>query len=395
MDVKTIADIDILDKRVLVRVDFNVPLDPETGSITDDSRIQATLPTLRYLQENRARLVLCSHLGRPKGKVVKGLRMAPVALRLTQLLGQKVEVADDCIGPSVENQVQELRPGQVLLLENLRFHPEEERNDPAFSKALASLGEVFVNDAFGTAHRAHVTTVGVTCFLPAVAGFLMEKELKFLSLTMGNPARPFAALLGGAKISDKMAVLENLLDRIDVLLIGGAMAATFLKAKGYEIGQSLLEEESLEFVSALMEKAQARDTPVVLPVDVVVGDRFDADAIPTKVPVDKVPVHGHIMDIGLRTIQLFEGHLRKSKTVFWNGPIGVFEFPAFAHGTRCMVEILAELEATTVVGGGSTAEAVRSLCLAEKMDHVSTGGGASLEYLEGRTLPGVAALIRK
>ncbi|MEE9198271.1 MAG: phosphoglycerate kinase, partial [Dehalococcoidia bacterium] len=346
-----------------------------------------------YLLEGQAPLVLCSHLGRPKGRVVEGLRMAPVARRLAQLLDREVQIADDCIGPSVKRQAQGLESGQVLLLENLRFHPEEEANDTEFSRALASLGELFVNDAFGTAHRAHASTVGVTRYLPAVAGFLMEKELKYLSLTTGDPIRPFAALLGGAKITDKMAVLEKLLDRIDTLLIGGGMAATFLKARGYEIGRSLLEEESLEFVSGLMERAKTRDVPLLLPVDVVVGDQFDANATLMKVPVDKDPTKGHNMDIGSRTVRLFEGHLGKCKTVFWNGPMGVFEYPAFANGTRRIAEILAGLEATTVVGGGSTAEAVISLGLAERMDHVSTGGGASLEYLEGKTLPGVAALL--
>ncbi|MFQ5872800.1 MAG: phosphoglycerate kinase [Dehalococcoidia bacterium] len=393
MNKKTVTDIDIRGKRVLVRVDFNVPLDPQTGAITDDSRIRASIPTLKHLLDNDARLVLCSHLGRPKGRVVDTLGMAPVGQCLARLLDKEVVTAPDCIGPKVDIEVERLKPGNLLLLENLRFHPEEEKNDPDFAKSLASFGEVFVNDAFGTAHRAHASTVGVARYLPAVAGFLMEKELKFLSLTTGSPARPFAAILGGAKISDKMAVLENLLDRIDTLLIGGGMAVTFLKAKGYEVGESMLEEESLELVSGLMEKAAARGVPLVLPVDVVVGDQFDADATPQETSADGVPPDAHIMDIGPRTGQLFESHLRKAKTVFWNGPMGVYEFPIFAGGTRHIAEILAELEATTVVGGGSTAEVVLSMGLAGKMDHVSTGGGASLEFLEGKTLPGVAALL--
>ena len=372
-----------------------MPLDPQTGAITDDSRIRATLPTLKYLLNNRARLVLCSHMGRPKGRVVDALRLAPVAQKLAQILGQEVAAVSCCLDSSVEKAVRDLGPGQVLLLENLRFHPGEERNDPEFARALSSLGEVFVNDAFGVAHRAHASTVGVVQHLPAVAGFLMEKELKFLNLTTSNPVRPFAALLGGAKISDKMAVLDNLLCTLDTLLIGGGMAPTFLKAKGYEIGQSLLEEESLESVSQLMDRAMTRGIPLVLPVDAVVGDRFDADAIATELPIDEIPPDGHIMDIGPRTVQLFEGYLRKSKTVFWNGPVGVCEYSPFATGTQRLAETLGDLEAITVVGGGSTAEVVVSLGLADKMDHVSTGGGASLEFLEGKVLPGVEALLDK
>ena len=392
MNKKTIEDVDVRGKRVLVRVDFNVPLDPETGSITDDSRIRATLPTLSYLLGNQASLVLCSHLGRPKGKVVDGLRMAPIGQRLAQLIDRKVETATNCLGEQVDVAVEKLKPEDLLLLENLRFHPGEEKNDPEFAKALASLGQLFVNDAFGTAHRAHASTVGVAQHLPTVAGFLMEKELRYLSLATENPARPFTVLLGGAKISDKMSVLDNLLSKLDVLLIGGGMAGTFLKAQGYEIGHSLLEEESLEFVSDLMERAKTREVPVVLPVDVVVGDSFDADAVPRECPVGSVPPDSHIMDIGPQTARLFEDYLRKSSTVFWNGPMGVYEYPPFAIGTRRVAEILGSLKATTVVGGGSTADVVISMGLADKMDHVSTGGGASLEALEGKTLPGVAAL---
>lgn len=395
MNKKTVADIDVEGKRVLVRVDFNLPMDPQTGDISDDSRIRATLPTLQYLLDCQAQLILCSHLGRPKGKVIDSLKMKPIGERLAQLIDREVLVTSCCIGREAKSKAEKLGSGEILLLENLRFHPEEEKNEPGFSKELASLGEIFVNDAFGTAHRAHASTVGVTQHLPAVAGFLMEKELKYLSLAAGSPAHPFVAILGGAKISDKMAVVENLLDRIDVLLIGGGMAATFLKAKGYEIGQSLLEEESLEFVSGIMEKAEKKGKSLVLPEDVVIADRFDADAEAQTVSIERVPSDGHILDIGPRTIEIFEGHLRKSKTVFWNGPMGVHEFPAFANGTRSLARTLAELDATTVVGGGSTAEAVISLGLAEKMDHVSTGGGASLEFVEGKTLPGVAALLDK
>ncbi len=395
MNKKTVADIDVKGKRVLVRVDFNLPIDPRTGDISDDSRIRATLPTLEYLLDRGASLVLCSHLGRPKGKVVDSLRMAPIGERLSQLIRREVWTASCCIGPDAKSKAERLAPGEILLLENLRFHSEEESNDPDFARELASLGEIFVNDAFGTAHRAHASTVGVARYLPAVAGFLMERELRYLSLAAGAPAHPFVAILGGAKISDKMAVVENLLDRIDVLLIGGGMAATFLKAKGYEIGRSLLEEESLEFVAGIMEKAEKKGTSVVLPEDVVVADRFDAEAAAETVPIDEVPPKGHILDVGPRTIETFGRHLEKSKTIFWNGPMGVHEFPTFAGGTRNLAGIMARLDATTIVGGGSTAEAVINLGLADKMDHVSTGGGASLEFVEGKTLPGVAALQDK
>ena len=376
-------------------MDFNLPTDPKTGDISDDSRIRAALPTLKYLLDRGGRLVLCSHLGRPKGKVVDSLRMAPIGQRLAELIGREVSTTSCCIGRDASSKMESLSPGEILLLENLRFHSEEESNDSDFARELASLGEVFVNDAFGTAHRAHASTVGVTQYLPAVAGFLMKREVRYLSMAAGSPAHPFIAILGGAKISDKMAVVENLLDRIDVLLIGGGMAATFLKAKGYEIGQSLLEEESLEFVSGIMEKAEEKGTSMVLPEDVAIADRFDAEAAAKIVPIDEVPPEGHILDVGPRTIKTFGSHLEKSSTVFWNGPLGVHEFPAFASGTRSLAGILAGLDATTIVGGGSTAEAVINLGLADKMDHVSTGGGASLEFMEGKTLPGVAALQDK
>ncbi|MCH8089772.1 MAG: phosphoglycerate kinase [Chloroflexi bacterium] len=393
MNKKTIRDIDVEGKRALVRVDFNVPLDPDTGAILDDSRIKATLPTLTYLLDHGASLVICSHIGRPKGRVVERLRMAPISQHLASCIAGSISTAPECVGDMVTTAASRLRPGEMLMLENLRFNPGEESNDPEFARCLASLGDIFVNDAFGTAHRAHASTVGVARCLPAVAGLLMEKELEFLGMALENPRRPFTALLGGAKISDKMAVLERLLERLDVLLIGGGMAGTFLKAKGLEIGGSLLEEESLEFVSKIMATGSDRGIPVVLPVDVVVGDSFDADATPEIHGVGDVPEDGQIMDIGPETIDLFEEHLKKSETVFWNGPMGVYEFPAFAQGTRRMAQVLARLEATTVVGGGSTADAVIGLGLAGEMDHVSTGGGASLEFLEGKILPGVAALM--
>ncbi|MCH9036968.1 MAG: phosphoglycerate kinase [Chloroflexi bacterium] len=393
MNKKTIRDIDVEGKRALVRVDFNVPLDPDTGAILDDSRIKATLPTLTYLLDHGASLVICSHIGRPKGRVVECLRMAPISHHLASCIAGSIATATECVGDTVATAASRLRPGDMLMLENLRFNPGEEGNDPEFARSLASLGDIFVNDAFGTAHRAHASTVGVARCLPAVAGLLMEKELEFLGMAMENPRRPFTALLGGAKINDKMAVLERLLERLDVLLIGGGMAGTFLKAKGHEIGGSLLEEESLEFVSKIMATGSDRGIPVVLPVDVVVGDSFDSDATPEIHGVEDVPEDGHIMDIGPETVDLFEEYLKKSETVFWNGPMGVYEFPAFAQGTRRMAQVLAGLQATTVVGGGSTADAVIGLGLAGEMDHVSTGGGASLEFLEGKILPGVAALM--
>jgi phosphoglycerate kinase len=384
---KTIRDIDVRGRRVLVRVDFNVPLDQ--GKVADDTRIRAALPTIRYLMEHGARVILMSHLGRPKGKVKEELRLTPVAERLSELLDKPVAMAVDCVGEEVETAVDRLRPGHVLLLENLRFHPGEEANDPEFVSRLASLGQVYVNDAFGTAHRAHASTEGVAHRLPAVAGFLMEKELKFLSKALENPEPPFVAILGGAKISDKIGVVDNLLGRVDALLIGGGMANTFLKAQGYQVGQSLVEEESLPLARELEDKAGRR---LVLPVDVVVADRFDAEAQSKIVGVEEVPAEWRILDIGPVTVERFAQELYTAKTVVWNGTMGVAEFPRFAAGTQAIIEMLAESQATTIVGGGDTAAAVQQAGLVEKMTHVSTGGGASLELLEGKVLPGVAAL---
>jgi len=384
---KTIRDIGVRGKRVLVRVDFNVPLDQ--GKVADDTRIRAALPTIRYLMEHGARVILMSHLGRPKGKVKEELRLTPVAERLSELLDKPVAMAVDCVGEEVETAVDRLRPGHVLLLENLRFHPGEEANDPEFVSRLASLGQVYVNDAFGTAHRAHASTEGVAHRLPAVAGFLMEKELKFLSKALENPEPPFVAILGGAKISDKIGVVDNLLGRVDALLIGGGMANTFLKAQGYQVGQSLVEEESLPLARELKDKAGRR---LVLPVDVVVADRFDAEAQSKIVGVEEVPAEWRILDIGPVTVERFAQELYTAKTVVWNGTMGVAEFPRFAAGTQAIIEMLAESQATTIVGGGDTAAAVQQAGLVEKMTHVSTGGGASLELLEGKILPGVAAL---
>jgi phosphoglycerate kinase len=389
-DKKTIRDIDVKGKRVLVRVDFNVPLDQ--GKVADDTRIRAALPTIQYLMEQGARVILMSHLGRPKGKVREELRLTPVAERLSELLDRPVAMAVDCVGEDVESAVDRLRPGNVLLLENLRFHPGEEANAPEFVSRLASLGELYVNDAFGTAHRAHASTEGVAHRLPAVAGFLMEKELNFLSKALENPQRPFVAILGGAKISDKIGVVDNLLGKVDALLIGGGMANTFLKAQGHQVGQSLVEEESLPLARELLDKVGRK---LVLPVDVVVADKFDAEAQSKIVGVEEVPIEWRILDIGPVTVERFAQELYTAKTVVWNGTMGVAEFPQFAAGTQAIIEMLAESQATTIVGGGETTAAVQQAGLVEKMTHVSTGGGASLELLEGKILPGVAALDDK
>lgn len=397
MNKKTIRDIDLAGKRVLVRVDFNVPLDSQQH-ITDDTRVRAALPTIRYLLDQGAAVILMSHLGRPDGKVVETLRLAPVAQRLSELLGRPVEVAAESVGPAVEAQARALRPGQVLLLENLRFHKEEEKNDPDFARQLAVLGEVYVNDAFGTAHRAHASTEGVTRYLSGVAGFLMEKEINFLGSALEHPRRPFAAIIGGAKVSDKIAVLERLISMVNTLLIGGGMANTFLKAEGFEIGDSLFEAGKLDVARDLVAKARQRGIQFLLPVDVVVADRFAADATHKVVPYDNVPESWRILDIGPETIEAFREALADAQTIVWNGTLGVAEMPAFAKGTNAIIEILARRTragATTIIGGGDSAAAVEEAGAAENMTHVSTGGGASLEFLEGRILPGVAALQDK
>jgi phosphoglycerate kinase len=387
---KTVKDIALKGKRVLVRVDFNVPL--EGAQVADDTRLRAALPTIRYLLEHGAAVILMSHLGRPKGKISDEFRLDPVARRLEELLGQEVIKLDDCVGPEVEEAARALKPGQILLLENLRFHPEEEENDPGFAKRLASLGDVYVNDAFGTAHRAHASTVGVTEYLPAVAGLLMERELRMLGRVLKKPARPFVAILGGAKVSDKIAVIHNLLSRVDLLLLGGGMANTFLLAKGYQVGDSLAEEESLPVAKEILDQGGDK---LVLPVDVVVADAFAEDAHARTVGVEEVTPGWRILDIGPRTVNLFEEKLSGAGTVVWNGPMGVFEFPRFAAGTIALANSLAMTKATTIVGGGDSAAALEQAGLADKMTHVSTGGGASLEFLEGKTLPGVAALEDK
>jgi len=391
---KTIGDIDVQDKTILLRVDFNVPLDSNSGRVLDDTRIRAALPTIEYLRERGARLILCSHLGRPKG-VDDSLRLAPVARRLSELLGSPVRTTDDCVGPEVEEAAQDLGSGDVLLLENLRFYSEEQANDPDFAWVLASLADIYVNDAFGTAHRAHASTVGVAAYLPAVAGFLMEKELAFLGKALASPDRPFAAVIGGAKISTKMGVLENLLGKVDRLLIGGGMACTFLKAEGFEVGQSLLEEAHVETARQIMERASQRGLTLLLPSDVIVADRFEADARRQQVSAEEIPRDWQIMDIGEKTAEAFIDALRDCKTVVWNGPVGVIEFEPFSQGSHRLAEAIAGLDATTIVGGGETVAVVERLGLQGKFSHVSTGGGAALEFLEGRELPGVAVLEDK
>ena len=397
MDKKTVRDIDVAGKRALVRVDFNVPLDAERH-ITDDTRIRAALPTIEYLLDQGAAVILMSHLGRPDGQVVEKLRLAPAAERLSELLGRPVQMAGESVGAEVQAQAQALQPGQVLLLENLRFHKEEEKNNPEFARQLAALGEVFINDAFGTAHRAHASTEGVTHYLPGAAGFLMEKEINYLGSALENPRHPFAAIIGGAKVSDKIAVLERLISMVDTLLIGGGMANTFLKAQGYEIGDSLYEESKLDVAAHLIQQAFKRGIQLLLPTDVVIADRFAPDANSQVVTSDAVPSGWRILDIGPATIRAFGDALEKAQTIVWNGTLGVAEMPAFAKGTDAIIEILAERTragATTIIGGGDSAAAVEQAGAAEAMSHVSTGGGASLEFLEGRVLPGVAALQDK
>ena len=390
MNKKTIRDIDVQGKRVLVRVDFNVPL--KDGAVADDTRIQAALPTLEYLLEHGAALILCSHLGRPKGKVVPELKMDPVAERLSDLLGVPVTKLDDCVGPEVEAKAAAMQPGDVILLENTRFHPEEKANDPEFARQLAGLAEVYVDDAFGSAHRAHSSTEGVAHYLPAVAGFLMEKELEFLGRATENPEHPYVAILGGAKISDKIGVIESLLQQCDRLLVGGGMANTFFKGMGFEVGDSLVEEDAVSTAKSLLDHAAGQ---LILPVDVVVADAFDNDADTQVVAPNEVTAGWRILDIGPKTIATFESALGGAKTVVWNGPLGVFEMPNFAQGTFAVAQLLAGLDAVTVIGGGDSAAAVRQAGLVDKMTHVSTGGGASLEFLEGKTLPGVAVLADK
>jgi 3-phosphoglycerate kinase len=387
---KTVRDVDVAGKRVLVRVDFNVPMDGTR--ITDDRRIRESLPTIRYLTDGRARVVLCSHLGRPKGKVDPAFSLAPVSERLGDLLGQPVPLLPDCVGPAVEADVAKLQPGRAVLLENLRFHSEEEANDPGFSAQLARLADLYVDDAFGSAHRAHASTAGVAAYLPAVAGFLMEKELEHLGRALDAPARPFIAVLGGKKVSDKIAVIRNLLTRANGLLVGGGMAYTFLKARGFEIGASILEADSLPLASELLAEAGRRGVVFELPTDVLAAAQPKAGAEHRVVDAGAIPAGWTGVDIGPRTAAHFGEVIRSAGTVLWNGPMGIFEIPEFAGGSRAVAEALAASRAVTVVGGGDTAAAVEAFGLGGRMTHISTGGGASLEFLEGRELPGIAVL---
>ena len=388
---KTIEDINVASKRVLVRVDFNVPLN-DKQEITDETRIQAALPTIRYLLDHKAKVILCSHLGRPKGEFKPEFSLAPVAKRLRQLLDAKVTFAEDVIGPSADKAVSEMQDGDVVLLENLRFHKEETKNDPEFAKKLASYADIFVNDAFGTAHRAHASTEGVTHYLPSVAGFLIKKELEFMGKALEEPDRPFVAILGGAKIADKIPVIENLFTKVDSLIIGGGMANTFLAAQGYDMKKSLVDGDSIELAKSLMEKARKQGVKMLLPIDVVAADEFSADAKTVTVPVEGIPDGYMALDIGLSTRMIFAEEISSAKTVIWNGPMGVAEMPAFAGGTKAVAEAMAEASAITIIGGGDSAAAVKKLGFGDRMTHISTGGGASLEFLEGKELPGIAAL---
>ena len=392
---QTIKNLDIRGKRVLIRVDFNVPLDKQTGAITDDTRIRESLPTIRYALEQQAAVVLMSHLGRPDGARVPAMSLAPVAQRLGELLKRPVVFLEDCVGPAVESRVRALKPGDVALLENLRFHAEEERNDPGFAKRLAVLGEVYVNDAFGSAHRAHASTEGIAHHLPAVAGFLMEKEITYLDGALSNPARPYAAILGGAKVSDKIGVITKLLEKVDRLLIGGGMSYTFLKSQGQAIGASRLEADKVELAKQLLAKAAQRNVQVLLPADHVITTGLKPGSDVKTVRVGQIPDGWEGVDIGPETVKAFVAALTDAKTVVWNGPVGVFEDPRFAKGSRAIAEALANLNATTIIGGGDSAACVGQFKLADRMSHISTGGGASLEFLEGKTLPGIAILRDK
>ena len=394
MNKKTVKDIDLKGKKVFVRCDFNVPMD-ENKNITDNRRIGEALPTIKYLLEQNCKVILCSHLGRPKGEVKEEFSLKPVAKELSKLLGQEVIMANDVIGKDAETKAANLKNGEVMLLENVRFHREETDNDPEFAKKLASLAEVYVNDAFGTAHRAHASTVGITKYLPAVSGFLIEKELKFLGNTLENPERPFVAILGGAKVSDKIGVIDSLLEKVDTLMIGGGMAYTFFKAQGYGVGNSLCEPDKCDLALELMKKAKQKGVKMMLPVDTKIGKEFKPDTESKIVGWKEIPDEWEGFDIGPETIKMFKDELQHAKTVIWNGPLGLFEFDQFAIGTNEIAKTLAEIDATTIIGGGDSAAAAQKAGLADKITHISTGGGASLEFLEGKKLPGIEALLDK
>ena len=398
MNKKSVKDIDVRGKRVLVRCDFNVPLDADKN-ITDENRIIGALPTIKYLIENGARVILCSHLGRPKGEFKPEYSLAPVAKRLSELLGQEVKMARDVIGDDAKALAAGLKDGDVMLLENVRFHAEETKNDPEFAKQLASLADIFVNDAFGTAHRAHASTAGVAAYIPAVCGFLIQKEIDIMGGALSNPARPFVAILGGAKVADKLAVISNLLEKCDTLIIGGGMSYTFAKARGYEVGTSLVDDEKISYCKEMLEKAEKAGKKIVLPIDNVVSkdfpDPIDGPVDVETVPADKIPADKMGLDIGEKTRELFADTVKSAKTVIWNGPMGVFENPTLAKGTIAVAKALAETDAVTIIGGGDSAAAVKNLGFADKMTHISTGGGASLEFLEGKVLPGIDCLEDK
>jgi len=394
MNKKTVKDIDVKGKKVLVRCDFNVPQD-ENLNITDNRRIVAALPTINYLLENDCKVILCSHLGRPKGQVKPEFSLAPVAKELARLLNREVVLAKDVVGESAKELAANLKAGEVMLLENVRYEAGEEKNDEELSKAFASLAEVFVNDAFGTAHRAHSSTTGVASFLPAVSGFLIEKELNFLGTALENPERPFMAILGGKKVSDKIGVIEALIEKVDVLMIGGAMAYTFFKSMGYNVGNSICEEDKLDLAQELMEKAKAKGVKLMLPVDTKVGKEFDPNTESKTVKYTEIPDGWEGYDIGQETIEMYANELKNAKTVIWNGPVGLFEFDQFAIGTNSIAKALADIDAVKIIGGGDSAAAVEKAGLAEKFTHISTGGGASLEFLEGKKLPGIEALQDK
>ncbi len=395
MNKKTVKDIDVNGKKVLVRCDFNVPIDSETGKITDNRRIRAALPTIQYLLDHNAKVILCSHLGRPKGEFTLKYSLKPVAEELSKLLNKDVKLAKDVIGESAKELTSNMKEGDIVLLENVRFHKEEEQNDPEYSKALASMAEIYVNDAFGTAHRAHSSTTGVADYLPAVSGFLIEKELEFLGGALENPKHPFVAILGGAKVSDKIGVIENLLDKVDTLIIGGGMAYTFYKAQGHHIGTSICEEDKLDLAKSILEKAQEKGVKLLLPVDNHVSSEYSNNGEEKMVDSTEIPDGFMGLDIGPKTIEKFEEAVKDAKTVVWNGPLGVCEFDKFATGTKAVATMLSKLDAITIIGGGDSAAAIEKLGLADKMTHISTGGGASLEFLEGKTLPGIACLQDK